>query len=72
MKTSTLETWIWTLIYGGLIAVCLGIFVARQDNLLGTGLCIAGGVVAAAGVVLIYVRSRMGRLGDSAQGKAKS
>jgi hypothetical protein len=68
MKASTLETWIWTLIYGGLIAVCLGIFVARQDNLLGTLLGIAGGVVAAVGAVLIYVRSRMG---DSAQGKAK-
>lgn len=68
MKPSTLETWIWSLIYGGLIAVCLGIFVARQNDVLGTVLGVAGGVVAVVGFALIYVRSR---LGDSGQSKAK-
>ena len=71
MKTSTVETWVWVLIYGGLLAVSLGIFVARQDDVLGTTVVAAGAVAAAAGVVLIYVRSRMSRLGDSGQDKAK-
>lgn len=71
MKASTLETWVWVLIYGGLLAVSLGIFVMRQDHMLGTVITTIGGVVAAAGVVLIYVRSRMGHAGDSAQGKAR-
>lgn len=68
MKASTLETWVWVLIYGGLLAVSLGLFVMRQDAVLGTVVTTIGGVTAAVGVVLIYVRSR---LGDSAQGKAR-
>jgi uncharacterized membrane-anchored protein YitT (DUF2179 family) len=68
MKASTLETWVWVLIYGGLLAVSLGLFVMRQDAVLGTVVTTIGGVTAAVGVVLIYVRSR---LGDSGQGKAR-
>lgn len=59
MKPSTLEAWVWVLIYGGLLAVCLGIFVARQDEALGTTVGLGGGVATAIGLVLIYVRSRM-------------
>jgi hypothetical protein len=68
MKASTLETWVWVLIYGGLLAVSLGLFVVRQDPVLGTVVTTIGGVTAAVGVVLIYVRSR---LGGSGPGKAK-
>lgn len=68
MKASTLETWVWVLIYGGLLAVSLGLFVMRQDAVLGTVVTTIGGVTAAVGVVLIYVRSR---LGDGGQGKAR-
>lgn len=59
MKPSTLETWIWVLIYGGLLAVCLGIFVSRQNDVLGASVGVVGGVLAVIGFVLIYVRSRM-------------
>ncbi|AKJ29301.1 hypothetical protein [Caldimonas brevitalea] len=58
MKTSTLETWIWVLIYGGLLVLCLGVFVARRDEALGQGFMLVGAVAAVVGVVLIYVRSR--------------
>ncbi|GAB4556196.1 MAG: hypothetical protein IV105_22655 [Rhizobacter sp.] len=59
MKTSTVDTLIWVLVYGGLILVGLGVSVQRSDNGLGLGLAIVGGVVAVVGFALIYVRSRM-------------
>lgn len=59
MKTSTVDTLIWVLVYGGLIGVGLGLSVQRSDNGLGLGLVIGGGVAAAIGFALIYLRSRM-------------
>jgi len=59
MKTSTIETLVWVLIYGGLLGVALGLAVQRYVEPLGWGITLAGGLVAACGVVLIYVRSRM-------------
>ena len=62
MKTRTIETLTWVLIYGGLLVVCLGLAVRRVAGPLGTTLMTGGGVVAAVGFALIYVRSR--RKGD--------
>ena len=59
MKATTVETWVWVLIYGGLLLVCLGFFVYRSEPALGWILGSGGGVAAAAGVLLIVVRSRM-------------
>jgi hypothetical protein len=59
MKTSTLETLIWVLIYGGLLVLSLSVFVGRESVVLGSTLGTAGVVAAAVGVVLIVVRSRM-------------
>ena len=59
MKTSTVEALVWVLIYGGLLLLVLGLFVARRDAGLGWVLGSAGAVRAAAGVALIVVRSRM-------------
>lgn len=59
MKTSTVEALVWVLIYGGLLLLVLGLFVARSDAGLGWVLGSAGAVLAAAGVALIVVRSRM-------------
>jgi len=58
MKTRAIETLTWVLIYGGLLAVCLGIAVRRGAEPLGTTLLTGGGIVAAVGFALIYVRSR--------------
>jgi hypothetical protein len=59
MSTRHIETLTWALIYGGLFAICLGWFAAPTRGPWGE-LLIGGGVIAAAaGVVLIYVRSRM-------------
>ena len=50
---------IWTLIYGGLLTLVLGIATARTDDALGSGLMLGGGVLAAMGGVLIGVRARL-------------
>jgi hypothetical protein len=50
---------IWALIYGGLLTLVLGLATARADEVLGWALSAVGGVLAAVGVVLIGVRSRL-------------
>lgn len=59
MNTTKLEKLIWILIFGGLIVLSLGLFVERQDTVFGWSLVVLGGAAAAAGVVLVWVRSRM-------------
>ena len=58
-KMARLHKIIWTLIFGGLLTVILGIFVERADDATGWLMVAAGGVMTAVGVVLIYVRSTM-------------
>ena len=48
---------IWILIYGGLLTVTLGFFVQKSDDTIGWFMVGLGGLVAAAGFALIYVRS---------------
>lgn len=50
---------IWTLIYGGLLTLILGIATARTDEALGWGLAVGGAVLAAVGAALIAVRARL-------------
>ena len=49
----------WSLIYGGLLTLILGLWVESGDDNTGELLMTSGGIAAALGVVLIYVRSRM-------------
>jgi hypothetical protein len=58
MSNATLDKLIWVLIYGGLLALCLGVFVMRTDAGLGWGFVIGGGAVAAIGAALVVVRAR--------------
>ena len=50
---------IWSLIFGGLLTVILGIFVGKTDDVVGWTMVAAGGVLAVIGAVLIYVRSKL-------------
>lgn len=59
MNASSLEKLIWVLIFGGLLALSLGLFVRREDRALGHAIVAAGATAAVIGVVLIGVRSRM-------------
>ena len=49
----------WIFIYGGLLALVLGMFLQRQDRMLGDTFQIGGTIVAGSGALLIWVRSRM-------------
>jgi hypothetical protein len=57
MSNATLEKLIWTLIYGGLLAGSLGLFVVPGDATLGALLGFGGLAAAGLGAVLIWVRS---------------
>jgi uncharacterized membrane protein HdeD (DUF308 family) len=49
----------WVLIYGGLLAVVLGVFIDQQEAQDGSLFYQFGGLAVLAGVVLIYLRSRL-------------
>ena len=55
-----LDVAIWVLIFGGLFAVALGVASRAVAPAAGWSLIVVGGCVCAAGVVLIWVRSRLG------------
>jgi hypothetical protein len=55
-----LEGLTWILIYGGLLTLVLGLWVEPiDDDDTGWLLVVGGALAAAAGLVLIYVRSRI-------------
>ena len=56
-KMVRLHKIIWTLIFGGLLTIILGIFIAKTDDAIGWMMLATGGVMTVAGAVLIYVRS---------------
>jgi len=59
MKPSTIETWVWVLVYGGALLLVLGLFAGRADAALGSIVMLIGGVLVVLGLLLIYLRSRM-------------
>ena len=54
-----IETAVWVLIYGGLFLVVLGIASHGDAAIAGWSLGVVGSIAVVAGVVLIYVRSRL-------------
>ena len=56
---SHVEVWIWVLIYAGLALLGLGLAVQHGDASLGWTIAAIGVVLAFAGAVLVWVRSRM-------------
>jgi hypothetical protein len=59
MSIAAIDVLIWVLIYGGLLIVCLGVFVLRSAEGLGWSLIGMGAVAAVAGAALVVVRSRI-------------
>ena len=57
MRNTTLQKLIWVLIYSGLLAVLLGLSIQKVDDALGWPIVVTGAVLAAAGVVLIFIRA---------------
>jgi hypothetical protein len=58
MSNDTLDKLIWVLIYGGLLVLCLGLFLLRTAPGLGWGLVVVGGALATVGAALVAVRAR--------------
>jgi hypothetical protein len=58
-SVARLQAVIWILIYAGLLILVLGLSAARIDPAVGWSLVLAGGIAAALGFFLIWVRSRM-------------
>ncbi len=53
-----LERCTWVLIFGGLLALVLGLFVQRSQAVLGWWMIWGGSVVAALGIICIFIRSK--------------
>jgi hypothetical protein len=58
-----IERLIWILIYVGLFAAVLGAAMLSRSAAAGGTLITVGGVLAAGGVILIWIRSRLGPSG---------
>jgi hypothetical protein len=58
MSNATLDKLIWTLLYGGLLTLCLGVFLGRPAPGLARTLMVGGALAGLIGVLLIWVRSR--------------
>ena len=59
LRLIRLERLVWTLIYAGLLALVLGGFMLARGDTAGHWWIGGGALVAAVGVLLIYVRSRL-------------
>jgi len=59
LSTGPIEALVWVLVYGGLLVFGLGVALSRGGLDYGWSVSVAGLVIAVAGAVLIYVRSRM-------------
>ena len=56
-KMARLHRIIWSLIFGGLLTVIIGIFVGKTDDAIGWTMIAAGAVMTLVGAALVYVRS---------------
>lgn len=60
MDKARVETWVWVLIYGGLLLVCVSLFVLRAGGEgVGWVMLGLGAAASAAGAALVVVRARM-------------
>jgi len=63
MATKKTLMWVqrllWIYIYGGLLSIVLGTFLARSELTLARSMQTIGAVFVLIGVALIYVRSRL-------------
>jgi hypothetical protein len=58
-RAKRLETWSWVFIYAGLLSLGLGVALVRGGAAWGWTVVVAGSGAAVAGVVMIWLRSRM-------------
>ena len=66
-KYSRLGAAVWVLIYGGLLALCLSLFLSPQAASLRVAFQYGGGLAVAIGIVLIAIRARLIKSSSSKQ-----
>ena len=54
-----LQWLVWIAIYGGLLVISVASFLGPAESTTATVMYVVGGVLVAAGIVLIYIRSRL-------------
>jgi hypothetical protein len=59
LSVARVDVLVWALMYGGLLGVGLGVALLRTGEAFGWGVVVAGAVVVAIGILLLWVRSRM-------------
>jgi Na+/glutamate symporter len=59
ISLARIEVLIWVLIYGGLLVLAVGLALREVHGLLAGTVSLVGGLIAAVGVALIWIRSRM-------------
>ena len=59
VDAARLDAIAWTLIFGGLVVVAVGIALQRNGAGYGWAVAVAGTLVVAAGVVVLWLRSRI-------------
>ncbi len=62
MPSSRIAAWTWGLIFGGMLALAVGLTLRGSDTVLGWLLIAGSGVAILVGVILIWVRSTMNNL----------
>ncbi|MBC7618875.1 MAG: hypothetical protein H7293_07795 [Candidatus Saccharibacteria bacterium] len=67
VKLVRIERLVWVLIYGGLLSVVISNFLNEGNAALSGAMIIGGLLVVSAGIVLIYVRSRLHEGNDQAK-----
>ena len=58
MSNAKLGQLIWVLIYGGLLALVLGLVIQKTDGAVGWPMVGVGALLAAVGTALVVVRAR--------------
>lgn len=58
MNNAQLEKLVWVFIYGGVLILFVGLFIKRADTAFGWLVMGMGALLAAVGVLLIWIRSR--------------
>ena len=58
MSSARIDTWVWVLVYGGLVVLGIGLTVQRSDGTFGWTIALVGALLIAAGALLVWIRSR--------------
>ena len=56
---SRLQWLVWIAIYGGLLVISVASFLGQDSSATATAMYVAGGMLVVAGVIMIYIRSRL-------------